>query len=394
MNYPRDEERLEGVRARMAADEIDALVVSAPDNVVYLGNYWTMKGWEVLVFPREGEPTLVAVAPQAENIARNAWVDDVRYFAGYEPADPRPPHVRALDLAVDVLVERGLDRRVGAELSGGTQGADRMVGEPTVPWKGRFDRLDSVAGELVDATPLLTAARMRKTPQEIERLRRTNRLAGLAVDHVRAQIDAGMREPDVGGMYEAFVHSHGIGFEGTVEMARAFTLAWSGPGISTFTATGGRPIQPDEPTLLEIWVCADGYWNDLTKNACPGPLTAEYDRLLEQLLAIMDEATRDYVHPGASLAELDRVIRTRIAEAGYPGQPSHFVCHGVGARAHEPPWAHQAVEAEMAEGMVLAVEPGCYWDGGGGLRLEDNFLVTADGCERLCPAPDDFRGLR
>ncbi|QBI20390.1 aminopeptidase P family protein [Egibacter rhizosphaerae] len=390
MEYPRDEERLSRVRSRMADEDVDALVCSAPDNVVYLGNYWTMKGWEVLVFPREGEPTLIAVEPQAENVARNAWVDDVRYFAGYDPGDPRPPHVRALDLALEVLAERGLDRRVGAELSGGTQGADRMVGEPTVPWKDRYDRLEAATGELADATPLLVRARMRKTPQEIERLRRTNRLAGLAVDHVRERISADQREPDVGGMYEAFVHSEGIGFEGTVEMARAFTLAWSGPGISTFTATGNRPIQPDQPTLLEIWVCADGYWNDLTKNACPGPLTPAYERLLDDLLGIMDEVTRDHVHPGAPLGEVDRLIRARITEAGHT-EPSHFVCHGVGARAHEPPWAHQAVDATMEEGMVLAIEPGCYWDGGGGLRLEDNFLVTADGCERLCPAPDDFR---
>jgi Xaa-Pro aminopeptidase len=84
-------------------------------------------------------------------------------------------------------------------------------------------------------------------------------------------------------------------------------------------------------------------------------------------------------------------VRARIAEAGYPGQPSHPVAHGVGARAHEPPFPHQAADGAMAAGMVLAVEPGIYWDGGGGLRLEDNFLVTREGAERLGSFPDDFR---
>ena len=87
----------------------------------------------------------------------------------------------------------------------------------------------------------------------------------------------------------------------------------------------------------------------------------------------------------------NRVIRKGIAAAGYPGQPSHPVAHGVGARAHEPPYSHQAVPGVMRSGMVLAIEPGVYWEGGGGLRLEDNFLVTANGSEKLCSYPDDFR---
>jgi Xaa-Pro aminopeptidase len=94
------------------------------------------------------------------------------------------------------------------------------------------------------------------------------------------------------------------------------------------------------------------------------------------------------VRPGASLAELDRRIRSGIEALGFPGQPSHPVCHGVGARAHEPPYAHQAGGGEALEGMVLAIEPGCYVEGGGGLRVEDNFLVTAAGAEKLSPFPD------
>jgi Xaa-Pro aminopeptidase len=134
----------------------------------------------------------------------------------------------------------------------------------------------------------------------------------------------------------------------------------------------------------------DGYWSDLTKNVCPGTLTPEYVGLLELLLDVYRRAI-DHLRPGASMAELDRLIRAGIAEGGYPGQPSHPVAHGVGARAHEPPWPHQAGGGEIREGMVLAIEPGVYWEGGGGLRLEDNFLVTADGPERLCRYPDDFR---
>jgi acetylornithine deacetylase/succinyl-diaminopimelate desuccinylase-like protein len=201
-----------------------------------------------------------------------------------------------------------------------------------------------------------------------------------------------MKESEVAAIFEGFVHATGIGFKGKVEMARAFTLVWSGKGIRTFTATGDRPVQEHEPTLFEIWVCVDGYWNDLTKNLCPGELTPEYHKLLDLLLVVFNEAAA-FAKDGASLPELDRLIRARIAEGGYPGQPSHAVCHGVGARAHEPPYAHQAGTGTIRKGMVLAIEPGIYWPGGGGLRLEDNFWITGDGNEKLCSFPDDFRVL-
>ena len=147
----------------------------------------------------------------------------------------------------------------------------------------------------------------------------------------------------------------------------------------------------DEPTLLEIWVCADGYWSDLTKNACPGTLRAASTTSCSTACSAVYHAAVAHVRPGASLAALDLLIRDGLAEIGYPGQPSHPICHGVGARAHEPPFAHQAVPAPIEEGMVLAIEPGVYWPGGGGLRLEDNYAVTATGSERLSSYPDDFR---
>ncbi len=172
-----------------------------------------------------------------------------------------------------------------------------------------------------------------------------------------------------------------------MELAFGFSLVWSGEGIRTFTATGDRPVAEHEPTLFEIWVCADGYWCDHTKLLCPGPLRDDYRELEAGLLEVY-RAAIDHCRPGASLAELDVLIRDGLAELGYPGQPTHPVCHGVGARAHEPPYAHRAGGGTIEEGMVLAIEPGCYWDGGGGLRVEDNFLITADGAEKLSSFPD------
>src|SRR5207248_6124886 len=125
VRWPRDDAKLDRVRAAMEEAGLDALVVRAPDNVLYLTNFWAMKGYDAAVFPREGEPTLICLEASADDAARNAWTNDVRLFAGYAPDDPRPPIARTLDLTRMAAREH---ERVGLELSMGTQASDRMVG--------------------------------------------------------------------------------------------------------------------------------------------------------------------------------------------------------------------------------------------------------------------------
>jgi Xaa-Pro aminopeptidase len=380
VTWPRDDAKLDRVRVLMAEEGLDALVVRAPDSVLYLTNFWGMKGYDAVVFPREAEPVLICLEASAEDAQRSAWTSEVRFLNGYAPDDPRPPTARTLELAQEAARDYG---RIGLELSVGTQASDRMVGEPTTFTAAWFDGF----GDAADATPLLARARALKTPQERERMQLANDIAAAAMEHTRGHLRLGMKESQAAALWEGFVHGEGTGWQGRVDLALGFSLVWSGKGIKTFTATGNLPVQEDEPTLFEIWVCADGYWCDHTKNLCPGELRSEYAELEEQLLDVYGRAV-DYCHPGASLAELDRLVRDGLAEAGYPGQPSHPIAHGVGARAHEPPYAHQAGGGELEQGMVLAIEPGVYWEGGGGLRVEDNFLITDRGAEKLSSFPD------
>jgi Xaa-Pro aminopeptidase len=379
VSWVRDDAKLDRVRSLMADEGLDALVVRAPDNVLYLTNFWGMKGYDACVFPREGEPVLICLEASAEDAARTAWSDEVRYVRGYDESDPRPVLSRTLDAAVEAAKAYG---RVGLELSLGTQASDRMVGEPTTFTKAWFDAFPDAA----DAAPLLARARMLKTEQEVARLRIANEIAAQAMHHVRRRIEPGMKESEAAAIWQGHVHGQGTARD-DVDLALAFSLVWAGKGIKTFTATSDLPIVEGEPVLFEIWVCADGYWADHTKNLVVGELTAEYAELEEQLMSVYTYIN-GCVHSHHSMADLDRTAREKLADIGYPGQPSHPICHGIGARAHEPPYPHQAGGGTFEETMVLAIEPGVYWDGGGGLRVEDNFLVTGDGLEKLSSFPD------
>ena len=369
MSWPRDDAKLDRVRALMRERGLDALVVRAPDNVLYLTNFWGMKGYDAVVFPAEGDPALICLEASRGDAERTAWTSDLRLFAGYDERDPRPPSLRALDLAVarGRAVRGGRDRALARDT--GVRPHGRRADD--LP-EGVVRRVPARAGRDAAADE----ARAIKTPQEIERMRLANEIAAAAMEHVQGVIRPGMTEAQAAAEWLGFVHGEGTGWAGKVELALGFSLVWSGDGIRTFTATSDRPVVEGEPTLFEIWVCADGYWCDHTKNLVPGELSERYREL---------EAG-----PARRLRRRGRVLRPRRKPAGarppdprrasrrsgFPGQPSHPICHGVGARAHEPPYAHQAGGGEVAENMVLAIEPGCYWEDGGGLRVEDNFLIT------------------
>jgi Xaa-Pro aminopeptidase len=380
LTWNRDDAKLDRVRALMAERELDALVVRAPDNVLYLTNFWGMKGYDACVFPREGEPVLICLEASEEDADRMSWTKDVRLVQGYAPDDPRPVPARTLEAALAATKDY---RNVGLELSMGTQATDRMVGEPTTFTKGWFDAWPDAH----DAMSVIVPARSIKTPQETERMRLANEICAAATEHVRGLIKPGMKESEVAALWQGFVHGQGTGWNGQVELAFGFSLIWAGRGIKTFTATGDLPVVEGEPTLFEIWVCADGYWADHTKLLCIGELRADYRVLEEGLMAVYRSAI-DHCEPGASMSELDVLVRNGLEDLGYPGQPTHPICHGIGARAHEPPYPHRAAGGTIEAGMVFAIEPGCYWDGGGGLRVEDNFLITETGAEQLSPFPD------
>src|SRR5438105_6700379 len=305
MAWPRDDAKLERVRELMAEEELDALVVRAPDNVLYLMNFWGMKGYDACVFPREGEPVLITIEASEEDAAHTSWTEDVRLIRGYDPADPRPPMARTLEAAVPAARDY---ERVGLELSLGTQATDRMVGEPTTFTAGWFDAFPEAA----DATSLLVRARSLKTEQELERLRLANEIAAAAMEHVRDLLRPGMKEAEAAALWQGFVHGEGTGWQGKVELALAFSLVWAGREIKTFTATGDLPVVEGEPVLFEIWVCADGYWADHTKNLVVGELKPDYARLEATLVHVYTWAVSMAIH-GQPTAELDRKVRGMLA---------------------------------------------------------------------------------
>ena len=196
----------------------------------------------------------------------------------------------------------------------------------------------------------------------------------------------GMKESEAAAIWEGHVHGDGTGSSGMSSSRSASRSSGRarGSGLSRRPAAARRQKASRRCSRSGSAPTATGATTRRT--SAPGRSTPRYEELPRQLLAVYDDAVA-FCRPGASLAELDRLIRDGIAAAGYPGQPSHPIATASAPAPTSRRTPTRPAAARSSEGMVLAIEPGIYWPEGGGLRLEDNFLVTADGAEKLSPVP-------
>ena len=177
MSWPGDDAKLDRVRSLMRDRGLDALVVRAPDNVLYLTNFWGMKGYDAVVFPVEGDPALICLEPSRGRAEHMAWTTELRFFAGTTTRSAATVAAGARDRsgacgAVRVGRDRALPRDAGDGPHGG--------------------RADDVPESLVRRVPACAgrdAAPQRgpdaEDPQEVERMRLANDIAAAAMEHVR-----------------------------------------------------------------------------------------------------------------------------------------------------------------------------------------------------------------
>ncbi|HEY3810471.1 MAG TPA: aminopeptidase P family protein [Acidimicrobiales bacterium] len=238
--------------------------------------------------------------------------------------------------------------------------------------------------DLVPTVGLVEALREIKDAGELARLADAARIADAALEQVRPQLAAGLTEAAFGRALD-------------FEMRR---LGASGPSFETIVASGpnaamphhrpgARLIQPGEPVVLDFGARVDGYCSDMTRTVWVGALAdAELRRAVGVVLA-SQAAGVAAVGPGVACAEVDKVCREVIAEAGWGDLFVHGTGHGVGLDIHEAPAVAATSTDTLEVGQVVTVEPGVYLPGLGGVRIEDTVVVTDDGCRRLTSTPKD-----
>ncbi len=352
-------ERRTKLRRQLKQDSLDALLITNFINVTYLTGF-------------TGDDSYLLVTPTGDVL-----LSDQRYTTQLEEECPgldlaiRAPGTKMLDFTAKAL-ERAKVGRLGVE-------ADSM----TVSLR------DALAAALPKAELMSTSGwveelRLIKDTDEINRTRRACDLARRCFEVVRAKLTPDMTEQHVSTELEYQARQFGakrMSFESIVAVGPRAALPHARPT--------GRRIGESDFTLIDWGVNEGLYMSDLTRVLA----TAKISPKLRKLYGVVLKAQLagiDAIRPGATCEAVDRAARTVIEEAGYGKQFGHGLGHGVGLEIHEAPRLAQGQTRELKPGMIVTVEPGVYIPGGGGIRIEDDVLVTRAGHEVLTSVPKEL----
>ncbi|HEY7154055.1 MAG TPA: Xaa-Pro peptidase family protein [Gemmataceae bacterium] len=371
MDYPAQRrERL----SRLLADEgIDVLLLSSPVNVTYLTGF-------------SGDSTVLLLTRD-----RVLLVSDSRYSGQLDEECPGlPVHIRSTTQKLPEAVAESL-KRLGVRSVGFESGAVTVAEfeylrelAPSLDWKGGGDRVERL--------------RTIKDASEVAQIRTAIDVAERAFTAFRALLRPQDSEKDLCDLLEHYVRQAGgacTAFAPIVAAGERAALPHAPP--TNRTAASGEML------LVDWGASAPLYKSDLTRvldtrttstfSGTASATTAKFADIYAIVLRAQEAALRA-VRPGVAARDIDAAARSVIAEAGYGDYFGHGLGHGFGLQIHEAPWVRPNSETPIEAGMVFTLEPGIYLPGWGGVRIEDDVLVTPDGAERLTHLPRDLNAMR
>ena len=348
-------ERAAQLGNQLSERELDALLISTPQNRRYLSGFTGSAGY-------------LLVTPQ-----RQILFTDSRYT---EQAGAQSPHFEVVQMKaglswlLDALKETGV-RRVGFESDNMTVASYHRMLEAIKEEEGLSGT------SLIATTGITDELRVLKDAEELAHLQKAIDASDKAMEQVCPAIEGGMTEREVAWRMEAAMRQFGadkISFD---------TIVAAGPnGAMVHHRPTDRVIQAGEPIVIDMGAQVGGYCSDITRTVVVGEPDEMFYKIYNIVLGAQLTAINT-VRPGLTGEECDSLSRDIIAGAGYGDNFGHSLGHGVGLAVHENPRVGPGAEDVLKPGMVFTVEPGIYISGWGGVRIEDIVVLGEDGARAL-----------
>lgn len=357
--------RREAVRRAMRERGIDALIVGPGANLYYLAGVWghQTRRFTALVLGAHSTEQECFVCPAFEEAMHRDSVKDVADFRAW--ARRSPPEAAATD----------------ALKSWGLRASGKIAVDQAVPWMHAAPLLAAAPHyEFVTGSEVMSDVRAIKSPDELALMRSATIAAREAIDQVVAQLHEGASEEDLEKQFIAAAQDE-------TGAAESWILMLFGPSSAE---PHGSPLRrkraADEVVLFDFGTSRSKYRSDTTRTVLYGQAPDEAKRVW-QTVSDAYWAARRAVRPGMTFTELDAVARRVIESAGYGGQFTHGLGHGIGLEVHERPFPEPVGDFPLRAGMTITIEPGIYLPGRFGVRLEDTVVITEEGCEPIYADP-------
>lgn len=247
-----------------------------------------------------------------------------------------------------------------------------------------YQMLDKLECDLTPMDNVIENLRLLKTKEEIKKLKKACEITDQALTDILKVLKVGMVEKDVEVLLKNKMIE--LGADNTWDR---FIVA-SGPrGAMPHGSASDKVIQEGELVTFDIGCSFEGYTSDLTRTVAMGNVS---DKLKEIYNVVYEAQVAGVKAAKASITgvELDAVCRNYITEKGYGEYFKHGTGHGIGLDVHEGPTVNSKYNKELGEGAVITIEPGIYISGLGGVRIEDDVVLTKDGCIVLNEFPKEL----
>lgn len=239
--------------------------------------------------------------------------------------------------------------------------------------------------QFTSAEAALSSLRMHKDAQEVEYMRKAVHIAQEALQATLPYIQAGRTEREIAS--ELFIQILRAGSDPELPFQ---PIVSGGPhSADPHASPSDRALQRGDLLVIDWGAAYRGYISDLTRTFAIGPVEPEFERIAE-LVRLANQQGRAASRPGVPAGQVDQSARAAILDGGYGPYFIHRTGHGIGMEAHEPPYIYGENPLILAEGMTYTVEPGIYLSGKGGVRIEDNVVITASGAETLSDLPREL----
>ncbi|HJT59568.1 MAG TPA: Xaa-Pro peptidase family protein [Ktedonobacteraceae bacterium] len=256
-----------------------------------------------------------------------------------------------------------------------------------------------LGGYLRDSTSMLDELASIKTDEEIDSIRRSEEVARQGFMAARGAIRVGATEADVAAATCSALLRAGYAARGALHVlpyVHVMAGARAALAYRAFNLTSNNPISRGDPVMVQMEIGINGYWAELTRTFFAGTVSDEWRKAHLACMAAQDAALQS-IRDGTPARAVDGAARSVMERAGFGSAFKHGLGHGFGFQAinhASAPVLHPASNAVLRTGMVHNMEPAVYLEGKGGIRLNDNVAVLADGKEVLSGAiPRDLDWL-